>query len=410
MPKIVFKFLNPIDNTITLCVLAQKTKTMKTINRRQWLKHSATVSAALGMFPLAGFAGFNDTQDFEAVNADDESVRRLLYNENHLGPDSNVKKVIREIVHRSNRYATFFRYDAKALRQLIAKQEGLSPENVLLGHGSFEPLSWLAAHFGSNGEQIIVPTPTFDVVGLFGRNIGAEITPVEVRQDFKMNLEGMEARITGKTSLLTLCNPNNPTGTIVETETLRSFCRLVSEKTTVLVDEAYIHYLNSWRTHTMAPLIREEKNVVVTRTFSKIYGMAGLRIGFMLGPSELIKAMETKFTLGFPGNMPNSLSVASAIAALKDDAFVAMSRKKNNAARLAFYSELDALQLPYLRSSTNFVYFDVTDFKAYKNLMWKHKILLAGGWPAKPDWARVTMGSERNMEYLLDKMKGKKWL
>ncbi|MEM9685668.1 MAG: histidinol-phosphate transaminase [Bacteroidota bacterium] len=379
---------------------------MKTINRRQWLKHSAAVSAALGVFLLAGF---EDATIPEDINEEDE-VRRLLYNENHLGPDGSVKKVIREVLHRSNRYATFFSYDAKALKQLIAEQEGLSPENVLLGHGSFEPLLWLATHLGSKGEHIIVPSPTFDVVGLFARKIGAEVTPVEVGPDFKMNLDDMEARIAGKTSLLTLCNPNNPTGTNVEPGRLRSFCRLASAKTTVLVDEAYIHYLDSWRTHTMAPLIGEGKNIVVTRTFSKIYGMAGLRIGFMLGPPELIKAMETKFTLGFPGNMPNSLSVASAIAALRNNTFVTSSQKKNSAIRSAFYRELDTLQLKYMRSNTNFVYFDVTDFKAYKALMWKHKILLAGGWPTKPNWARVTMGADRDMEYLLDKMKGKKWL
>ena len=108
--------------------------------------------------------------------------------------------------------------------------------------------------------------------------------------------------------------------------------------------------------------------------------------------------------------MPNSLSVASAIAALRNNRFVTISQKKNSAIRSAFYSELDTLQLKYIRSNTNFVYFDVTDFKAYKALMWKHKILLAGGWPTKPNWARVTMGADRDMEYLLDKMKGKKWL
>ncbi|WP_109438534.1 histidinol-phosphate transaminase [Aquimarina sp. AU119] len=383
---------------------------MDTTNRRQWLKKSLATSAALSLFPLNAFSEINRDHYETDYNSEKNDVRRLLYNENHLGPSKNVEHIIKQVIFRSNRYATFYEYDAKTLKQLIAKQEGLKPENVLLGHGSFEPLLWAATHFGSKGEQIIVPSPTFDVVGLFAKKIGAKVTPVEVDSNFRMNLTEMEARITSETSLLTLCNPNNPTGTVVKTEKLKSFCRLVSDKTTVLIDEAYIHYMNSWRSKSMAPLIAEGKNVLVTRTFSKIYGLAGLRIGFMLGPDSLIAEMEKKFTLGFPGNMPNSLSVASAITSLKDDVFVETSRNNNIEIRNTFYKELDKFGLKYIRSEANFIYFDVKNFKAYKELMWKNKVLLAGGWPTKPNWARVTMGSENDISFLFDKMKGKKWL
>ncbi|WP_271764676.1 pyridoxal phosphate-dependent aminotransferase [Aquimarina algiphila] len=383
---------------------------MDTTNRRQWLKKSLATSAALSLFPLNAFSEINRDHYETDYNSEKNDVRRLLYNENHLGPSKNVEHVIKQVIFRSNRYATFYEYDAKTLKQLIAKQEGLKPENVLLGHGSFEPLLWAATHFGSKGEQIIVPSPTFDVVGLFAKKIGAKVTPVEVDSNFRMNLTEMEARITSETSLLTLCNPNNPTGTVVKTEKLKSFCRLVSDKTTVLIDEAYIHYMNSWRSKSMAPLIAEGKNVLVTRTFSKIYGLAGLRIGFMLGPDSLIAEMEKKFTLGFPGNMPNSLSVASAITSLKDDVFVETSRNNNIEIRNTFYKELDKFGLKYIQSEANFIYFDVKNFKAYKELMWKNKVLLAGGWPTKPNWARVTMGSENDISFLFDKMKGKKWL
>ncbi len=369
----------------------------------------AVTSAALGLLPITGFSEVNkEVHSF--LNESDEDVKRLLYNENHLGPSKNVKKMIEKVIHRSNRYATFFKYDLKALKQLIAEQEGLSPENVLIGHGSFELLIWAATHFGSKGEEIIVPSPTFDVVGLFARKIGANVIPIEVDSEFKMNLSEMESRISSQTSLLTICNPNNPTGTVIETEKLKSFCRLASDKTTVLVDEAYIHFLKSWKEHSMASLIKEGKNVLVTRTFSKIYGLAGLRIGFMLGPAELVHEMEMKFTLGFPGNMPNSLSVASAITSLKDYSFLEMSRYNNQETRSRFYKELDELNLRYIPSEANFVYFDVTNFKEYKAMMWKNKILLAGGWPTKSNWARVTMGSENDIDYLLHKMKGKKWL
>ncbi len=383
---------------------------MDILNRREWLKKSLIATGAMSSFSLAGFIEVNSSAEEVKCIENDNEVVRLLYNENHLGPSASVKKAMTDVMHRSNRYATFYKYDANALKQLIADQEGLSPKNILLGHGSFEPLIWAAIHFGSKGEEIIVPSPTFDVIGLFARKIGANITQVEVDSAFKMNLTDMESRVSASTSLLTICNPNNPTGTVIETEKLKSFCRLVSEKTTVLVDEAYIHFLPSWRKHTMASLINEGENVLVTRTFSKIFGLAGMRIGFMMGPEDLIKELESKFTLGFPGNMPNSISMAAAMTAIKDNTFLEKSRHENNKTRNLFYKELERLNLKYIPSEANFVYFDVTNFKSYKKLMNENKILLAGGWPTKPNWARVTMGTNSDINYLFDKMKGKKWL
>ncbi len=385
-------------------------KNMTSINRRAWLKKSALVTVGLSSIAASGLNTMSLSNNHEFEHYDSDEFRRLLYNENPNGPSNSVKKNIESLIYRSNRYSTFHRYDFKALKTLIAKQEGLDPENVLLGHGSFELLIWAAIHFGSKGEEIVVPSPTFDVVGSFAKKIGAKVIPVEVDFDFKMNLKEMASRVGSRTSLVTICNPNNPTGTTTNTHKLKDFCTSVSDKCPVLIDEAYIHYLNSWRQHTMAPLIKKGKNILITRTFSKIYGMAGLRIGFMLGSKELIKKLESKFTLGFPGNMPNSLSVAAAITALNDISFVKESRTTNEKSRLNFYKELDVLGLPFIPSTTNFVYFDVTKFKAYKQLMLNNKILLAGGWPSKPNWARVTMGSINDMSYLIDRMKGKKWM
>ncbi|MDW3646405.1 MAG: histidinol-phosphate transaminase [Bacteroidia bacterium] len=379
------------------------------IKRREWLKTSLLAStSALGF--LEGIDVFGEISSDEIQQAADPKVKRLLFNENPLGPSKKVREIISETLPRASKYATFYKYDFLALKELIARQEGLKAENVLLGHGSFEPLIMVATHFGSHGGEIIVPSPSFDVVGNFGRKIGADVKAVEVDEDFRMNLGEMAARLSPKTKLLTICNPNNPTGTNCDPEQLKSFCRSVSDKAFVLLDEAYIHYLNSWRDHTMAPLIAEGKNVLVARTFSKIYGMAGLRIGYLLGPADFIAEMESTYTLGFPGNMPNSLSVAAAMASLEDEEFVKKSKIFNEKRKVEFYQSLDELDIPYLKSSANFVYFHVEKFNAYKSLMWEHKILLTGGWPTKPKWARVTMGSREDMNFLLEKMQGKKWM
>ena len=380
------------------------------IKRREWLKLSLA-STAIGYGLLSGVNVFGDiVPEGTKMQTKDNDVKRLLFNENPIGPSEKVNQIIQDTLHRVNKYATFYDYDFLALKKLIAMQEGLQPENVLLGHGSFEPLIMVSTHFGSNGGEIVVPSPTFDVVGNFGRKIGASIKPIEVDEEFRMNLPAMESAITSRTKLVTICNPNNPTGTSCDAQELKAFCKSVSNSAYVLIDEAYIHYLESWRNQTMAPLIAEGRNVLVTRTFSKIYGMAGLRVGYLLGPAEFIKELESKYTLGFPGNMPNSLSVASAIVSLQDDEFVNKSRLNNEKRKLAFYNSLEELGIPYVRSSANFVYYDVQKFKKYKSLMWESKILLTGGWPSKPNWARVTMGSEEDMNFLIEKMKGKKWM
>ena len=379
------------------------------IKRREWLKTSLVAStSAFGL--LNGLDVFGKLSKREIQHAADPGVRRLLFNENPLGPSKQVEEIITETLSRANKYATFYKYDFLALKELIAKQEGLKAENVLLGHGSFEPLTMVSTHFGSEGGEIIVPSPSFDVVGNFGRKIGAKVRPVEVDANFRMNLTEMEKQMSPKTRLITLCNPNNPTGTNCDPEQLKSFCRSVSDKSFVLVDEAYIHYLEGWRNHSMAPMIAEGRNVLVARTFSKIYGMAGLRIGYLLGPADFIQNLEAKHSLGFPGNMPNSLSVAAAIVSLQDEDFLNRSRSFNEVRKAEFYQALEDLDIPYLRSSANFVYFHVEKFKAFKSLMWEHKILLTGGWPTKPEWARVTMGSKEDMNFLLDKMQGKKWM
>ena len=150
--------------------------------------------------------------------------------------------------------------------------------------------------------------------------------------------------------------------------------------------------------------------MLVARTFSKIYGMAGLRIGYLMGPADFVTSIEKKYTLGFPGNMPNSLSVAAAIASLTDDDFINRSRNWNNRGKQDLYRALEALDIPYIKSDANFVYYDVQKFKEYKDLMWQNKILLTGGWPTKPTWARVTIGSTEDMNYLIELMQTKSWL
>lgn len=384
------------------------------ISRRNWLKNTSCLTAGFGSLALGLPALAHPSKKNSALSSThEEQVIRLFYNENPYGPSPQALSKVMEVANRGNRYATFARYDFDSLREKIAQEEGLTKEHVLLGHGSFQPIIWLAEHFIRKGGTIIVPSPTFDIVGMYARRVKANTQIVEVNDRMEMDLPEMEKHVNQQTALVCICHPNNPTGTLVNPEQLRAFCDRVTKKSPVLVDEAYIQYVDSipnWRDASMVDQIRAGKNVIISRTFSKIYGMAGFRIGYLLAQPELIKSLSDRFTLGFPGNIPNTLSVAAAIGAMEDSSFLKDSRQKNAGAKTKFYQELEQLNIPFIPTQTNFLFFDVKKFPAFKKLMNEHNILIAGGWPSKSNWARVTFGSPKDMEVFYPLLRSQDWM
>ncbi len=366
------------------------------MDRRSWIKKSsaAAVAATATATAAIGFAPLNLT----GLSQDPE-VTRLLFNENPYGPSAKVLARLQEVQARSNRYASFHQYDFLTLKQLIAKQEGVKPTQVVLGHGSIQPLRWIAIMHGGPNAEFVVPAPAFDVVGSYARVMGTKVKTIAADANLRTDLKAMSNAINGKTTLAVVVNPNNPTGTSVATSDLTHFCKSLPSTCLISIDEAYIHYLGpQWRSQSMVSLVSQHPNVLVTRTFSKIYGMAGLRIGFMIASEELVSRIEKEFMMGFPGNMPNTLSVAAAMAALKDEDFLVDSRQKNSQMKQEIYGELIKKGWRHLPSDTNFVYFQTPDFPNFKQLMNKNGVLLAGGWPTKANWGRVTVGNAQEME------------
>ncbi|MCP3065075.1 histidinol-phosphate aminotransferase family protein [Myxococcus sp. K38C18041901] len=274
---------------------------------------------------------------------------RLFSNENRYGPCEGALRVMRESPHLASRYVSQTRVDA--LKRAIAELEGLTPEHVLITAGSFEALVLLANEFGAGGGGVICPDPSFPVVATFAERAGGKVQRVPLDATMTHDLDALAARVDANTKLVSVCNPNNPTGTVVDSARLRSFCEAMASRATVLVDEVYIHYLEPAPGLSMVDLVRAGKDVIVTRSFSKIHGLAGMRMGYTLAQPALVKKLDSRQM-----TLPNPLAVEAALASLQDKAFVPRMRKLTTDARRITTKALDAAGLKPVPAHANFVW------------------------------------------------------
>jgi histidinol-phosphate aminotransferase len=218
--------------------------------------------------------------------------------------------------------------------------------------------------------------------------------PVEA-EGMTLDLDAMDRRATQAVKLVFVCNPNNPTGTFVPADRLRAFCETVSRRTVVLVDEAYHEFANDPRYASMVPLVRAGENVIISRTFSKIYGLAGLRVGYALARPDIADRLRRYTTIGGV----NLVGVAAARAAYEDAAFVARTRDENGAAR-AYVNELfTTTGRRVLPSQTNFVFFELGfDVRTFQKTMADRGILVGRPFPPYTDWCRVSLGTVEEMQ------------
>jgi histidinol-phosphate aminotransferase len=278
-------------------------------------------------------------------------VVKLASNENALGPSPRAVAVINDGI------ATLHRYPdggAFRLRQAIADRWKVSADQVIVGNGSDEILGLLARTFLSPGDEAVMADQTFviykmEVMAAHGK---AVIVPlVQWRHD----LNSMAAAITARTRLLFVCNPNNPTGTMVSGDEVARLLEKVPEHVVVVFDEAYFEYVRSSEFPESMAYVKRGRNAIVLRTFSKIYGLAGLRIGYGVTTPEIANLLNRVR----PPFNANSLAQRAALAALDDDEHVANSRAVNQAGMDQVMTGLRALGLAPIGSETNFVYFDV---------------------------------------------------
>lgn len=322
-------------------------------------------------------------------------VIKLASNENPLGPAEQVRAAIRELASGVHLYPDSNRYH---LKNALADFLGLDPEWLFLGNGSDEIIKLLAEAYYRPGDEVIVAKPTFSVYEYAARLMGANVLVVPAADGYRHDLKRMAEAVTEKTKAIFICNPNNPTGTIISHRQLQEFIKQVPERVLVVIDEAYSDYVDDPDYGQGMDYVSSGR-VLILRTFSKIYGMAGLRVGYGIGAPSLLQWLER---VKEPFSM-NIIAQHAAIAALKAVDHLTESRRMNTEGKSQIYRGLEELGLTYLPTQANFILFQVPveSQAVYDGMLRLGVILRMADSFGLPRHLRVTMGTpEQNRRFL----------
>jgi histidinol-phosphate aminotransferase len=358
-----------------------------TTNRRNWLKQSGLAIAGMTMLNKTAFAGpVAETE----VQSPPEFIR-LTSNENPFGPSPMARKAMSKAVEISNRYPWD---DTTRLREKIGNRFNLTKEHVIIGAGSSEILGLAGQYVAKDKAHFVSADNTFRIWRRAALDTGATMTRTDLTADKKNDLAALEKAITAATKLIYVCNPNNPTGTIVDSASLKNFIADKSNKYMLVIDEAYLEYANQ---PSMAEFVATNKNVIVVKTFSKLYGLAGARIGYALAHPDTIKLLNSMQP--WPNAGASAVAVAAASATLDDKDFFTMVVEKADAEKAKLYALYSSLGLSYIESHTNFVYYSLGSYSGdFPKEMENRKILCGGIVEEKEKWTRITVGTPAEME------------
>jgi histidinol-phosphate aminotransferase len=326
-----------------------------------------------------------------SVSTNDGYVH-LSLNESPYGPSEETWRAIRDSIPLGGRYPADISYDGLKLQ--IGKFHGLTDENVLIGAGSTEILKVCDDLFLQSKPHLVVAETTYDAVYQYAVNSRSNVTKVPLTRDYRHDLERMAAAIRPETGLVFICNPNNPTGTIVRKDEMQRFMNRIPESVTVLVDEAYSHFAGA-DYESAIRYVKEGRNVVVARTFSKAYGLAGMRIGYGLAKETLMDQMRP-YGLDFNVSAP---SVAAAETALGDIQQLEKVIRANDLQRAAFYAEMRSAGFESIPSQANFVMVNIrTEADPVIDEFWRRKILVGREFPPMTKFLRVSLGTDEEMK------------
>jgi histidinol-phosphate aminotransferase len=311
----------------------------------------------------------------------------LCWNENPYGPSPAARAAASQAIPDACRYPDD---EMATLVAALAAREGVPADHIVTGTGSGELLRALGLLYGRDGGEIIAARPTYDELTHYAQRWGAAVKFVPVDSQLRHDLPAMHAALSARTRAIYLCNPNNPTGTVLPAAQIRDFVRSLPPEVITIVDEAYMDFTAEGASSSVADLVSTGQRVVVLRTFSKIHGMAGVRCGYAIAPAEIATTLA-----GARMSTPNIFAVRAARASLGDAEFLSDCRQRILASRARITSELTRLKLHYAEPQGNFVFFDTgMPLARFSHLMRERNILVGRLFPPYDTWCRVTIGTE----------------
>ena len=335
----------------------------------------------------------------EAIASDidrPDYIIRLNSNENPYGPSRVALKAIDANMHRTNRYNLT---GERKLAKVIADINNLSPDHITVGSGSGEILNVAGMLAGMSDGSVVCVDPTFQALLRYANKAGAEIIRIPVKKNLEADLNELRKAVRKDTKLVYIVNPNNPIPNIIDGKKMREFVLEMAESRLVFVDEAYHEYVESPNYLSMLGLVQEgHKNIIVSRTASKIHGLAGLRIGFGFGHPDLITDMNWRKT-----GETTVLSIEAAIASYQDDEFKNFSIRQNKESRRIIKEMCEKLNLKCIKSDTNFTLIKTgVNNKKFQGEMEKYGILTGRDFPLINDsWSRISMSKPEEMKYFV---------
>ena len=329
-------------------------------------------------------------------SAGNPGLIKLDGNENPYGPSPAARKAILASAGAAPRYADD---TITTLAKQLAAHEGVAESQIVLGTGSGELLKMTAllAVTSTAGAELVASRPTYEELPVFAGKLGLKVRWVAPDADLRHDLPAMRGAVTELTRLVYVCNPNNPTGAAVTHAALETFIRSVPASCVVIVDEAYMDLVDREGVATVAPLVNDIPNMIVLRTFSKIHGLAGLRIGYGITPPALAQRLAALSI-----TWPNSTGLAAAIASFNDHAFLKTTRAALIGDRARVHATLDRMGLHRTDAQGNFVFFDTGGpLKQFQDRMLAAGMKVGRHFDGFDTWARVTIGLHREVDRFL---------
>lgn len=364
------------------------------ISRRKLLgRLGAAAVAGAGINALTGSARAAQSMPMAKAAHQTGNTIFLDRNENAFGPSEQVVLAMQRSMARANRFP---RTASEALAHEIAAVHKVKPGQVVVGCGSTEIMKSAAESFLGPGKTLILSVPTFDVISTYASATGAAVVSVPLSRFWSNDLDGILSKIDASTGLIYLCNPNNPTAILNPRDELDAFLRKVPAHVQVIIDEAYHHYAghsSSYESFIDRPV--DNDRVIVVRTFSKIYGLAGLRVGYGIAAPQTARALSLR---SFEDNV-NVVAAEAAIAALHDTQNVQVNIQKNADSRQEFLNQAYARMMRPIDSHANFVMFKTVRTTAELiNHFQQNNILIGPHYPSMEDYIRVSIGTPEEMK------------